>query len=65
MPDMNGFELAVNIKDKYPKAKIQLVSGYNDNIHNNNIDKKILSTLITKPFTIETLLKRVRSLLDN
>jgi PAS domain S-box-containing protein len=65
MPNMNGFELMIQIKEKYPTVKLQLVSGYNDNINIENIDKQLLTTLIMKPFTIDTLLKRVRSLLDN
>ncbi len=65
MPNMDGFELAAQIKDKYPTVKIQLASGYNDNVDAESIDKELLANLITKPFTIDKLLTRVRSLLDN
>ncbi len=65
MPGMNGFELAARIKTATPSVKIQLVSGYNDTVQVENIDKQLLSTILAKPITVDVLLNRVRSLLDN
>lgn len=30
LPDLNGYELANIVQEKYPKIPIQLVSGYNE-----------------------------------
>ena len=62
MPDMNGYELAAIVKDKYPSINIQLVSGFNGDL--NEVDKALESELLSKPFDALTLLQRVRKLLD-
>jgi len=64
MPDMNGYELAATVKEKYPGIKIQIASGYADNRSIGIVDKALQRTLLTKPYDIETLLTRVRQLLD-
>ena len=64
MPGMNGFELAKKVETLYPEIKIQLASGYagtHDEATKNNVYFK---TLLDKPYSADTFLKRVRKLLD-
>ncbi len=64
MPDMDGFQLAAIIKEKYPKIKIQLASGFTDNRHSGNEDDYLQKNLLSKPFNSQVLLQRIRKLLD-
>jgi len=63
MPDVDGYQLAVMVKEKYPRVKIQLVSGYSDDRHLGMIDDNLHKNLIYKPFHSDVLLQRVRKLL--
>ena len=65
MPDINGYQLAAAVEEKYPHIKIQLASGFTDNYHLGMIDHELHQNLLRKPFNSNILLKRVRSLLDN
>ena len=64
MPGMDGYQLAADVRDKYPDVKIQMVSGYNDNHYTNEADEQLKRQQINKPFNINFLMKRIRSLLD-
>ena len=64
MPEMDGYQLATLVQEKYPTIKIQLASGFTDDRHNNLTDKSLHTNLIHKPYQSITLLKRVRELLD-
>lgn len=64
MPKMNGFQLASIIKNKYPKIKIQLVSGFNSKSEVEELDEDLQKNLLSKPFQINQLLKKIRDLLD-
>lgn len=63
MPGIDGYQLAKIVQHKYPNVKIQLASGFTDNLHLNTIDKQLHKNLLHKPFDSELLLKRVRHLL--
>ena len=65
MPNMDGFQLATTVREKYPSVKIQLMSGYADNYDSDNVDDKLKKNMLNKPFSQYTLLKRIRRLLDN
>ncbi|MCB0281249.1 MAG: response regulator [Calditrichae bacterium] len=65
MPVMNGQELAVKINKVYPDVKVLFVTGYTDNIVVNQGIIKEGSNILTKPFSIESLVKKVREVLDN
>ena len=64
MPKMNGYQLAEIVTEKYPKIKIQMVSGFSDDrnieLENDQLHKRQLD----KPFSSAELLKRVRETLD-
>ncbi len=64
MPGMNGYQLAHEIQKRYPTTKIQLTSGFDDHDNIEIIDKFLQDNLIHKPYTANTLLTQIRSLLD-
>jgi len=65
MPEMDGFQLAAIVKEKYPQVKIQLVSGFTDNRHSDGGDSDLQKNLLSKPLNSQNLLLRIRKLLDN
>ncbi len=64
MPEMDGYQLASMVQKKYPDVKIQLVSGYSNGHHVNMVDDSLHQNLIYKPFNTQSLLKKIRVLLD-
>ena len=64
MPEMGGQELAQEVKENYPRLKVILVSGYTDSqiIHNGTREHSI--NFLYKPFSIQSLLSKVREVLD-
>jgi DNA-binding NtrC family response regulator len=65
MPEINGYQLAVMVKEKYPYIKIQLASGFNyDSNDADVIDEELQRNSLQKPFKIQGLLQRVRELCD-
>lgn len=64
MPEMDGYELATIVQNKYPNVKIQLASGFSDDRHLKNLDEKLHNNLLHKPYHAQTLLRKIRELLD-
>ena len=64
MPDMDGYQLAVEARKRQPEIKIQMVSGYNDQHFINKVDEKLQKQQINKPYTSRYLLEHIRLLLD-
>ena len=64
MPEMDGFELARQIQEKFPVIKIQMVSGYNDDYFVRSANKDLHSKQLDKPYRSDILLSRIRELLD-
>ena len=62
MPGMDGYELASIVQEKYPDIQIQLASGFTDGRNDSVIDDELRKSLIYKPYTSETLLRRLREL---
>ncbi len=64
MPDMDGEELAKEIKRIFPKIKIIFTSGYTDNriVNKGILDKNV--NFISKPYTITELSKKIREVLN-
>jgi len=64
MPGMDGYQLATEVEKQYPTVKIQMVSGFSDGrkigLSNDSLHEQRLS----KPVSIEVLLRRVKDLLD-
>lgn len=65
MPDMDGYRLAARVQQQYPGMKIQLVSGFTDAYHVDMMNDALHRQLIYKPFPTNTLLRRIRELLDS
>ena len=65
MPEMNGAKLAEVVRAKRPDLPILFTTGYTRNavVHNGVLDPGV--ELIGKPFTIEELAARVRTILDS
>jgi len=65
MPKMDGFQLAAFVQKKYPKLKIQLVSGFADPKNSALIDTSLLRSMIRKPYSAHILLSTIRKVLDH
>jgi len=65
MPKMDGYQLASIVQNKYPDVKIQLASGYSDERQKGKFNKHLYNHIIFKPYDSATLLKKIRTLLDN
>jgi two-component system, cell cycle sensor histidine kinase and response regulator CckA len=64
MPEMNGRELAEQVKPLFPKMKCLFMSGYTANViaHLGVLDKGLL--FIQKPFTPNDFANKVSSVLN-
>lgn len=63
MPEMDGFQLASIVQNEFPDIKIQLVSGFTDNIKIKGADKKLSDNILQKPYCFNELFKNINSLL--
>ena len=64
MPEMDGYQLAAIVHDKYPNTKIQLASGFSDDRHVDNVNASLQEELLHKPYHSKKLLLRIRELLN-
>jgi PAS domain S-box-containing protein len=64
MPGMGGRELTNRLKDSHPEMKVLYMSGYTDNaiVHHGVLEKGM--NFIQKPFTVDSLTRKVREILD-
>lgn len=63
MPGMNGRALAVELTRLYPSTRVLLMSGYADQLADHELPS-CGEEYLPKPFSILTLLSRVRDVLD-
>ncbi len=61
MPEMDGYELAAIVQDKYPQIKIQLASGFDEVDH---AEVELVNDILQKPYEAEDLLRRIKYLLS-
>ena len=64
MPEMDGYDLAHEIKIRHPRTLIQLVSGFNDAFNARNFDPDLYKNIINKPYSSDILLRKIRKALD-
>jgi two-component system, cell cycle sensor histidine kinase and response regulator CckA len=64
MPEMDGYQLAAIVKEKYPDIKIQLVSGFDDSHNMEVLDESLQMNLLYKPFNSKLLLQKIHELLN-
>lgn len=64
MPEMNGYELASIVKEKYPKIKILLASGFADDDYLDKTDDNLSKNILKKPYNIKSLLQKTRAMLQ-
>ncbi len=64
MPDIDGYQLAAIVRQKYPSIKIQLTSGFNYSRHVEMVDETLQKNLLKKPFNAQKLLRTIKGLLD-
>ena len=65
MPGMDGYQLATEVEKRYPKTKILMTSGFSDEQKVNLANDTLHQQRLHKPFRSQTLLVRIRKLLDD
>lgn len=64
MPGINGIKLFSKIKHYRPDIKVLYMSGYSDEVISKHGLNKETMDFIQKPFTIESISKKIREVLD-
>ena len=62
MPGMDGIELAQSLRSRYPGIRVLYMSGYNDRVVKDLTGNVVL---LQKPFTLSTLLRKLREVLNS
>lgn len=64
LPQMNGREVAQQLLELMPSLRVLFMSGYTDDaiVHHGVLDEGV--SFIEKPFTPDSLLSKVREVLD-
>jgi CheY-like chemotaxis protein len=64
MPRMSGPDLAKDLRRTWPDLKIVFMSGYTEQAVENRGVFEAEAEFLQKPFTIDSLLRKVRAVLD-
>ena len=64
MPGLNGRKLAERLREVLPGVPVLFTTGYTPNaiVHNGKLDSDV--ALLTKPFTVDALARKVRAVID-
>ncbi|GFO59709.1 hypothetical protein GMST_20340 [Geomonas silvestris] len=65
MPEMNGPELYERILKHHPQLPVLYISGYTGNVVLHKSPLELETGFLTKPFTLEQFLERIRGLLGD
>lgn len=65
MPNLNGVDLALKVRESRPEMPVVFVSGYDSDLANGRRDPLPGSIRITKPYNSQDLLSAIRQILDN
>ena len=64
MPEMNGMELAHRVREGSPRSRVLFVSGYSEGDMADQGLEAVAFQVLQKPFTPDTLARKVREVLD-
>jgi PAS domain S-box-containing protein len=64
MPEMGGRELVERLRLSNPSVRVVFMSGYTEQTIANNGSMPPGTAFVEKPFTVETLMRRLREVLD-
>jgi two-component system, cell cycle sensor histidine kinase and response regulator CckA len=64
MPEMGGQELIERLRARRPNLRVLFMSGYTDRVFTQNGAMPPGTGFVEKPFTVETLMRRLREVLD-
>lgn len=64
MPIMNGIELLKELKSRYPKLKVVMITAYGDEQNFNLAKKHGADEYFTKPLEFDTLKNKINSLIS-
>jgi PAS domain S-box-containing protein len=64
MPEMGGHELVERLRARNPGLRVLFMSGYTERAFTSNGSMPPGTGFVEKPFTVETLMRRLREVLD-
>jgi two-component system, cell cycle sensor histidine kinase and response regulator CckA len=64
MPEMGGHELIERLRARRPNLRVLFMSGYTERAFTRNGSMPPGTGFVEKPFTVETLMRRLREVLD-
>jgi CheY-like chemotaxis protein len=64
MPEMGGHELIERLRARRPNLRVLFMSGYAERVFTRNGSMPPGTGFVEKPFTVETLMRRLREVLD-
>jgi signal transduction histidine kinase len=64
MPEMGGHELVERLRAHDPSLRVLFMSGYTERVLTSNGSMPPGTGFVEKPFTVETLMRRLREVLD-
>jgi two-component system, cell cycle sensor histidine kinase and response regulator CckA len=64
MPEMGGHELIERLRQRHPELRVLFMSGYAERALTNDGSIPAGTGYLEKPFTVETLMRRLREVLD-
>jgi CheY-like chemotaxis protein len=65
MPEMGGHELVQQLRARRPDLRVLFMSGYAERALTSNGSIPVGTGYLEKPFTVETLMRRLREVLDS
>ena len=63
MPGMDGYNLVRTLRERMPEVKVILMSGYAEDAFQDEIDKDDTLHFLPKPFTLKTLVGKVKEII--
>jgi DNA-binding NtrC family response regulator len=65
MPAMSGWQLAENIKGKYPDMKVALCTGWGDDVSSEKKERYGVGYVLGKPTSMDDLKNLIREVLQS